>query len=114
MGVVLNGQLQQAAGLLDQQVDLGGEHMEWHGAPQGTDVLGRMGRAYLIQWDVADGRAIDLQDAVTHMDGVFHIGADAVWVHPEGPAHKRGVSPTGCVPAWWGHAGTLPTGRPEG
>lgn len=58
----------------------------------GREVLGEGGHEgvlgdsteglYLIQGDVADGGAVDLQNAVAHMDGVLHVGADAVGIHP--------------------------------
>lgn len=98
VGVMLDGQLEQAAGLLNQQVNLGAQRTQgWHGggtgAPRGMAELGGVGAAYLVQRHVADGRAVDLQDAVTHVDGVLHVRADAVRVHPAGPACGRGSAP---------------------
>lgn len=84
--VVLDGQLQQAARLLDQQVNLQREMMMgwvWGHGGSGAG-WGVTGGPYLIQRDVADGGPVDLQDAVTNVDGVLHVGADAVWVHPVG------------------------------
>lgn len=97
VGVMLDGQLEQAAGLLDQQVDLGAEkggRGGLGGLGCGADLGGTLGGAYLIQGDVADGGAVDLQYAVAHVDGVLHVRADAVWIYPAGPAGSWGQPPS--------------------
>lgn len=96
VGVVFDGELEQAAGLLDQQVDLGAEkdgRDGFQGAGRWCWFGGHPGGAYLIQGNVADGGAVDLQDAVAHVDGVLHVGADAVWIHSAGPAGSKGQPP---------------------
>lgn len=101
MGVVLKGQLEQPTGLLDQQVDLGtgegtGESPEGAAelrceeptsitlalvlsCPSLTSLW-----SYLIQRDIPDGCAVDLQDAVSNMDGILYVRAHAAWVHSGG------------------------------
>lgn len=84
--VVLDGQLQQAARLLDQQVNLQREMVKgwvWGHGGSGAG-WGVTEGPYLIQRDMANGGPVDLQDAVTNVDGVLHVRADAVWVHPVG------------------------------
>lgn len=91
-----------------------GVQCSFRGAPRG--------KAYLIQRDVADGGAVDLQDAVAHVDGVLHVRADAVWVYPAGPTGSGGQPPNTvtagdvlghcppATPSQWGRASHLPDG----
>lgn len=91
---MLKGQLEQTAGLLDQQVDLGtgecpGECSEvatecrWESSASITPPCASLGSlwSYLIQRHIPDGRAIDFQDPVSNVDGILHIWAHAAGVH---------------------------------
>ena len=89
MGVMLQSQLEQAAGFLDQQINLGRAGM-WTGESQvvGSRHKGTTSNPacqtwdpHLVQGHVPDGRAIDFQDPVPDVDGILHIRAHAAWVH---------------------------------
>ena len=92
MGVMLQSQLEQAAGFLDQQINLGRADV-WTGESQvvGSRHEGTTSNPtcqtwdpYLVQRHVPDGRAIDFQDPVPNMDGILHIRAHAARVHSVG------------------------------
>lgn len=88
MGVMLKSQLEQAAGFLDQQINLGragvwtGESQGW--CSQGSTTSNQTQDPYLVQGHIPDGCAIDFQDPVSNVDGILHIRAHAAWVHSVG------------------------------
>ena len=92
MGVMLQSQLEQAAGFLDQQINLGragtwtGESQVVASRHEGTtsNPACQTWDPHLVQGHVPDGGAIDFQDPVPDMDGILHIWAHAAWVHSVG------------------------------
>lgn len=104
MRVVLKSQLEQAAGFLDQQINLGragvwtGESQVVGARHEGTtsNPAYQTQDPYLIQGHVPNGCAVDFQDPVSNMDGILHIWAHAAWVH----SVDTGQWSEPCLPAY--------------